>query len=125
VRTIIPTADRQKATVKVRMSFDHLDPRILPDMGVKVGFLGEPVPATATTTQAHGPVLIPRGVVHRSGDATVVFLVVDGKVERRAVRLGAERGEDVEVVAGVSAGDTLIATRSETLQEGQAVQVKP
>jgi HlyD family secretion protein len=123
VRTVIPTADRQKATVKVRVSFDHLDPRILPDMGVKVAFLGEVLPpATAKSDAAKA--LIPKSTVRSDGGKSVVFLVRDGKLERRAVSLGAERGSDVEVIAGVSPGDAVVVRGPEAMHEGQAVQIK-
>lgn len=125
VRTIIPTADRQKATVKVRISFDKLDPRILPDMGVKVAFLGEDRPAPnaggkATSARA----LIPRGAVREEGGKQVVFVVREGRVERRAVNLGAERRDDFEVLAGVSEGEMLVVKGPKSLRDGQAVQVK-
>jgi RND family efflux transporter MFP subunit len=91
VRTVIPTADRQKATVKVRVSFDHLDPKILPDMGVKVAFLSD-----EPKTEGKAPVakaIIPQNVVRKEGEASVVWLVKGGKIERRAVTLGAEHGK--------------------------------
>jgi RND family efflux transporter MFP subunit len=122
VRTVIPTADRQKATVKVRVSFDHLDPRILPDMGVKVAFLSD-----QPTAEGKAPVakaIIPQNVVRKEGDAPVVWLVKDGKIERRAVTLGAEHGSDVEVMAGVSPGDSLVLRGPEGLHEGEAVEIK-
>jgi len=123
VRTVIPTADRQKATVKVRIAFDKLDPRILPDMGVKVAFLGEERP------QAKGAVseikaMIPKGAVRTESGKPVVWLVRDNKLERRALSLGAEHGSDVEVLAGVSAGDKLVVRGPESLREGQAVEIK-
>src|SRR5205807_3762752 len=83
VRTVMPTADRQKATVKVRVSFDQLDPRILPDMGVKVAFLSDAPPAgkkKATDARA----VIPQSAVRKDGDKQFVFLVHDNKLERRA-----------------------------------------
>lgn len=122
VRTVIPTADRQKATVKVRISFDHLDPRILPDMGVKVAFLSDEPPATKGKTEARA--LIPKAAVHAEDGKPVVLLVREGKLERRAVSLGMEHGSDVEVMAGVSAGDTLVVKGAESLHEGQAVEIK-
>jgi RND family efflux transporter MFP subunit len=122
VRTVIPTADRQKATVKVRISFDQLDPRILPDMGVKVAFLSDQPPVTKGKTEARA--LIPKSSVQSEDGRTLVFLVREGKVERRAVSLGAEHGSDVEVMAGVSPGDTLVVRGSEALHDGQAVEVK-
>jgi HlyD family secretion protein len=125
VRTIIPTADRQKATVKVRISFDKLDPRILPDMGVKVAFLGEDQPRAAAAHAAGKPkALIPSSAVRQVDGRANVFLVRDGKVERRAVTLGSQRGEDVEVLAGVTEGDTLVAKVPENLRDGQTVDVK-
>ena len=119
VRTVIPTADRQKATVKVRISFDKLDPRILPDMGVKVTFLGD-APAAAPGASR---VLAPQTAVRQDNGQSVVFLYRDGKVERRAVSVGATQGNDVEIIAGVADGDRLVVG-SEPLQDGQRVDVK-
>src|SRR3989454_2284523 len=120
VRTVIPTADRQKATVKVRASFDRLDPRILPDMGVKLTFHGEErsVPAAA------GRVLVPRTALREEGGAATVFVHRDGRVERRAVRLGQARGNEHEIVAGLSDGDQVVTTRLNELRDGQNVRVK-
>jgi RND family efflux transporter MFP subunit len=121
VRTVIPTADRQKATVKVRATFDRLDPRILPDMAVKVTFLGEErsVPAGAA-----GRVLVSRAALVEEGGTTAVFVHKDGKVERRAVRLGQVRGNEHEVVAGLSDGDQVVTTGAKQLRDGQSVRVK-
>lgn len=121
VRTVIPTADRQKATVKVRVAFDRLDPRILPDMGVKVTFFGnEPAPGASAASR----VLIPRTAVREDGDKREVFVYRDGRVERRAVRLGPSRGAEQEVVAGLSDGDRVVATAAGSLRDGQSVRVK-
>src|SRR6202158_3124582 len=122
VRTIIPTADRQKATVKVRISFDKLDPRILPDMGVKVAFLGEESPQKSAEV---GPrALIPQRAVRDDNGQHIVLLVRDGKVERRAIRLGSHRGDDVEVTAGLDPGDSVVVQGPESLHEGQSVEIK-
>ena len=120
VRTVIPTADRQKATVKVRISFDKLDPRILPDMGVKVTFLGDE-PAAA---QGAPGVFVPQNAVRQENGQPVVFLYRDGKVERRAVRVGGTQGNDVEIIAGVANGDRLVIGGPESLRDGQRVNVK-
>jgi RND family efflux transporter MFP subunit len=120
VRTVIPTADRQKATVKVRASFDRLDPRILPDMGVKVAFLGEERSAPATGAR----VLIARAALVEEGATTVVFVHREGKVERRAVRLGQTRGNEQEIVAGLSDGEQVVTTGARQLRDGQSVRVK-
>jgi len=120
VRTVIPTADRQKATVKVRISFDKLDPRILPDMGVKVTFLGE----EAGDAKGAARVFVPQNAVRQDNGQSIVFLYRDGKVERRAVRAGATQGSDVEIIAGVADGDRLVVGGPETLRDGQRVDVK-
>lgn len=123
VRTVIPTADRQKATVKVRVAFDKLDPKILPDMGVKVAFLSdEPVPAKGKTTEARA--IVPKTGVLTENGKSYVLLVNQGKLERRAITVGAERGSDVEVMAGVSPGETLVVRGAEGLRSGQTVEVK-
>ena len=125
VRTIIPTADREKATVKVRISFDKLDPRILPDMGVKVAFLGDAPPASRSAGGVASPkALIPNSAVQQQDGKSFIFVVRDGKVERRAVTLGSTRGDDVEVLAGVSEGDSVVAIIPNNLRDGQAIEVK-
>ena len=126
VRTVIPTADRQKATVKVRISFDKLDPRILPDMGVKVSFYGEEEEKKkAAKKKDEGPkavAIVPKSAVRSSGDSTYVLLLKNGKVERRGVKLGNDRGSDVEIMAGVSAGDSLVSRGPDNLRDGDAVR---
>jgi RND family efflux transporter MFP subunit len=121
VRTVIPTADRQKATVKVRISFLKLDPRILPDMGIKVTFLGsEPEKPTGAAAAA----LIPSGALRDESGHKIVFLVKDNQLERRAVTLGNMRGSDAEIMAGLMAGDTVVVKGPADLHDGEAVQIK-
>src|SRR5271156_5828415 len=121
VRTVIPTADRQKATVKVRISFLKLDPRILPDMGVKVSFLGnEPDKQVGVAAAA----LVPSGAVRDESGRKIVFLVKDNQLERRAVTLGNTRGSDAEILAGLTAGDTVVIKGPADLHDGEAVQIK-
>ena len=122
VRTVIPTADREKATVKVRISFLKLDPRILPDMGVKVTFFGEPSKDKKTGPE---PVAtIPQDAVHDDNGRKIVYLLKDDHASREAVSLGATRGGDVDVMAGLSSGDTVIVKGPANLHDGQAVSVK-
>jgi len=122
VRTVIPTADRQKATVKVRISFIKLDPRILPDMGVKVTFLGnEPEAKNGAPAPA---ALVPQDAVREDSGKKFVFLVKEDHVERRAVSIGGTRGTDAEIFAGVSAGDTVVVKGPANLHDGQAVEIK-
>ena len=121
VRTVIPTADRQKATVKVRLTFDELDPRILPDMGVKVAFR-ESVEEESTATPAQSRV--PNSAVREEGGQKVVFVVEDETVDRRAISVGRSLGTDVEVMAGVVPGDRIVVSESDGLSDGQRVKVK-
>lgn len=120
VRTTIPTADRQKATVKVRIAFDKLDPRILPDMGVKVSFLSSETTAPATGAQA----IIPKEALRDVDGKQVVFRVVNSRIEQCTVKPGPLRGSDVEVIDGIKAGDTVVVSSQETLRDGQRAEVK-
>ena len=89
VRTVIPTADRQKATVKVRIALDALDPRILPDMGVKVAFLSNQMAEAQSGAEAGAPkALVPSEAVRQENGKPVVYLVRDVRLERRTVSLG-------------------------------------
>ena len=128
VRTIIPTADRQKATVKVRISFDKLDPRILPDMGVKVAFLSEEPARKKTRGKDQAPVakaIIPKSAVHGEGSDAYVFAVRDGKLDRRAVTLGKGTASDVEVMAGLNPGDEVVVSGAEKLHDSEKVETRP
>jgi RND family efflux transporter MFP subunit len=121
VINIVPTADRTKATVKVRIAFDKLDPRILPDMGIKVRFL-EDQPAQAV---AAGPrIRVPASAVQLEGDDAFVWVVNDGRVERRAVTVGPESEGTVEVRAGVRDGDQLVSPLVQGLEDGGKVKLK-
>jgi len=131
VRTVIPTADRQKATVKVRITILDLEKYdfILPDMGVKVAFLEESKPPAKDkqkdkdkTPQAVA--FIPKSAVRLDSSASFVFLVRDGKVERRAVSLGADRGTEVAVLTGVFPGDSLVVKGPESLRDGDKVEIR-
>jgi RND family efflux transporter MFP subunit len=122
VRTVIPTADRQKATVKVRISFLKLDPRILPDMGVKVSFLAEE--KAAPTKGPEPKAFVPKSAVRGEANSSYVLLVRDGKVEHRAVRVGMDRGSDVAIMAGVIPGDALVVNGPANLKDGDKVEIK-
>jgi len=125
VISIVPTADRQKATVRVRIAFNTLDPRILPNMGVKTRFLDDEAPATASAAQSKAPrVRIASDAVVKDGDRTYVWIVRDEAVEKRAVNIGQERDGTVEVRAGVNAGDIIVSPAVGGLTDGAKVQVK-
>jgi HlyD family secretion protein len=123
VITTIPAADRQKATVKVRIAFDKLDPRILPDMGVKVSFLREPE-ATGSAQGAAPRAIVPKAAVRTVDGRTVVFVVRDDRAERRAITVGLENGDQVEVVSGVTAGERVVVDGPQTLKDGDKVKVQ-
>ena len=126
VINIVPTADRQKATVKVRIGFDELDPRILSNMGIKVTFLDTSGHDEPTTTSGGTPVRpaarVPASAISRDGDTSFVWRVRGDRVERVAVRVGAERSGNVEVLAGINAGDVVVATPVAALTEGAAIE---
>jgi HlyD family secretion protein len=121
VRTIIPTADRQKATVEVRIAFDKLDPRILPDMGVKVTFLGE---EDKQAKKAPNGVMVPQNAVRDDSGQKIVFLVKDDHVERHAVRVGTTNGAQTQILAGLTPGDTVVVGGPTDLREGETVAIK-
>ena len=125
VRTVIPTADRQKATVKVRISFLKLDDKILPDMGVKVAFLEEPKPAAkqGAGKAPEAVAYIPKSAVRSDSNASFVYLIKDGAVERRAVSLGTDRGTDIGVMGGVAPGDSIVVKGPENLRDGEKVEI--
>ena len=131
VRTVIPTADRQKATVKVRITILNLEKYdfILPDMGVKVAFLENEQPARRgkSKDKEKGPqavAFIPKSAVRSDANVSFVLLVRDGKVERRAVSLGLDRGTEVAVLSGVAPGDSLVVKGPEGLHDGDKVEIR-
>jgi HlyD family secretion protein len=121
----VPTADRQKATVKVRLGFEQLDPRILPDMGVKVAFLGaENAEGEQQPAANRAVVVVPRAAVRRVGDKDVVFVVKEGVAERRAIGLSATPGDEAVVLSGLAAGERVIIEGPANLKDGDKVAVK-
>ena len=121
VITIVPTADRQRATVLVRIGFEKLDPRILPDMGVKVAFLGASEPANAP---ARPHLTVPRPAVRTDKGQTIVFVVVEDHVERRAVRVGDAKSDSVEVLGGLAAGERVVIEGPADLADGRKVSIR-
>jgi HlyD family secretion protein len=122
VIAIIPTADRQRATVEVRVGFDELDPRILPDMGVKVAFQ-ETVDEAESTRPAVG-VTVPASALRREQGRDYVLVVKDGKAERRAVAAAAGPGGSVTVTNGLAPGETVVVEGPPDLSDGMAVKEK-
>jgi len=123
VRQIVPTADREKATVLVKVSILDRDPRILPEMGSRVVFLRESPAAASAPLRPQ--VLVPASAVARDGDATRVWIVRDNKVVRRDVTLGRARGDQMEVQQGLDGAETVVLNPAATLKDGQHVRVRP
>jgi RND family efflux transporter MFP subunit len=117
VAAIIPTADRQKATVKVRVAFQNLDPRILPDMGVKVSFLN-PEPVEKQKPKEPLGIRVPTTAVRSDNENKFVYVVKDGVVQERKVKLNASYGSDVYISEGLSAGEDFVVEISPQLKNG-------
>jgi RND family efflux transporter MFP subunit len=122
VITLVPTADRQKATVLVRIGFQQLDPRILPDMGVKVTFMREADKQDAPVAQA--VTLVPQAAVKTDNGASYVFVVKENAVERRAIRTGGTDGDRLEVLAGLKGGEQVVISPPAELTEGMLIAIK-
>ncbi|MCB1559686.1 MAG: efflux RND transporter periplasmic adaptor subunit [Xanthomonadales bacterium] len=120
VIAIIPTADRGKATVRVRVGLDARDDRIVPDMGVRVSFLEERAPVEAN--QPKPGVLVPASaIVHRNGQP-MAFTLSNDSARQHTLELGRSLGSDREVMSGLSAGQRVITNPPETLSDGSAVR---
>ena len=121
VIAVIPTADRSKGTVTVRIALDQKDSRILPEMGVRVSFLDT---AAGDSGKPTGGVVLPSTAVQAAGTAGVVFVVHGDTVERRAVRLGAADGEHVTVLSGLAAGDQVAVGDFTRLKDGSKIRIE-
>ena len=118
----IPSADRQKATVKVRIGFEQLEPRILPDMGVKVSFLNQR--PTSDAAAAKPRLVVPKAAVRSADGRSIVFVMHTDRVERRAVSVGSTLGDQTEVLSGVNAGERVVIEGPQTLKDGDKVKVQ-
>lgn len=118
VRQVVPTADRQKATVLVRVAIDSADPRILPEMGARVSF-------RSAADAAHEPlrVFVPAAAVRSDGTETIVYVIADGRAQRRVVVAGPVSGDEREVRDGLSGGEQLVLDPPATLVHGARLRV--
>jgi RND family efflux transporter MFP subunit len=126
VIAVIPTADRAKGTVTVRIGIDQKDARILPEMGVRVSFLEEAgaSAAGAGSAGAAGSVSLPKAAVEISGATGVIYVVHDQTLERRAVKLGAADGARITVLSGLAAGERVAVGDHGQLQNGMTVRIE-
>jgi len=119
VRTVIPTADRQKATVKVRISFDSLDTKILPDMGVKVAFLED------KNRDTEAPRLtLKSSAIGKTGDSAYVFVYDSGTIQRREIKAGASKNDITEIISGLKAGESIVDKPSDHFKDGMKVKIQ-
>jgi RND family efflux transporter MFP subunit len=122
VVNIVPTADRTKATVRVRIGFEKLEPQILPDMGIKVRFLDD---APVQPVASQGPrIRVPAVAVQKVEGESYVWVVSGERVERRAVTIGPESEGTIEIRAGVNSGDELVSPVVQGLVDGGKVKLK-
>jgi len=122
VITTVPKADRQKATVLVRIGFEALDPRILPDMGVKVTFMKQA--STEADNASRPTLLVPKAAVRVENNQSYAYVVNAGVVDRRAVRTAGTDGDRVEVIAGLASGERVIVAPAPGLASGATVVSK-
>ena len=120
VIAIVPTADRQKSTVRVRVGFDQLEPRILPQMAVKVAFQ-ERTDGAPTAAASRG-VIIPKSAVTSRDSRDVVFVIRDMRAERRAVTVANTLDNNALLIAGVSAGEKVVLDPATELTDGAHVE---
>lgn len=123
VIAIIPTADRGKATVKVRIGMDVKDPRIVPDMGARVAFLGDSKPQGEAPKPLPG-VLVPSEAIKNVGDASLAFVVKDGRLEERKLTLGQTLSSSRQVLSGLAAGERVALAPPDGVKNGDKVETK-
>ena len=125
VRLVVPTADRQKATVQVKVAILDHDPRILPEMGARVEFLSGGRARGAAAPASRPRVSVPADAVHTDGGETVVWVVANGRLERRVVDAGPTSGGLREVRSGLTGGETLLVSGVDHPAPGMRVTPKP
>lgn len=126
VRQIVPTADRQKATVLVKVTFDSLDARVLPEMGAKVTFLADAAaPPAGGTPVASAAVTIPKTAVADRDGRAVVFVAERGRAALRSVGPRPYGGDRVVVSGGLAPGELVVVDPPRSLADGSRIRRKP
>jgi HlyD family secretion protein len=124
LRQVIPTADRTKATVQVKVTILDKDLDLKPEMSAKVTFLEPQSPVVAGAPPSAPVVKVPAAAVAKRGDKTVVFEVQGGTVRERTITAGPERDGQVEVKQGLAGGESLVARPPDSMRDGDAVRTK-
>jgi RND family efflux transporter MFP subunit len=120
LRQIVPAADRQKATVRVKVAFQDADDRILPDLSARVSFTAEPTTGKTGRTR----VMVPATAIRTVGGKKGVFRIVEGRAKFQPLRTGPETQGQVEVLEGLSGGEQLVSTSSGEIRDGDRVRVE-
>jgi RND family efflux transporter MFP subunit len=120
LRQIVPAADRQKATVRVKVAFLDADDKILPDLSARVSFTAEPTSGKTGRTR----VLVPAAAVRTIDGKTGVFRIVEGRAKFQPVQKGPEAQGQVEILQGLSGGEQLISASSGEIRDGDRVRVE-
>lgn len=123
VRQIVPTADRQRATVLVKVSFVERDEHILPEMAATVEFLEAEGAAPGESPPAR--LFVPAAAVQDEAGRQVVWIVRGDRVERRQVEAGPVTGERREIRSGLSGGERVVIAGAESLEDGMRVTIVP
>jgi RND family efflux transporter MFP subunit len=120
LRQIVPAADRQKATVRVKVSFHDADDKILPDLSARVSFTAEPTQGRSGRTR----VVVPKSAIRTVDGKTGVFRIVEGRARFQPVRAGPESQGQVEIAEGLAGGERLVSTSPRELSDGDRVRVE-
>lgn len=124
VRQVVPTADRQRATVQVKVSITDHDSRILPEMGAKVDFLEPAASPDSAAAPARPSVRVPEAAVKTDGGSSVVWIVRDGRLVRRPVTTGPVSGGFLEIRSGLNGGEQLFVSGVDAPADGMRVKVQ-
>nr|MDQ5871975.1 efflux RND transporter periplasmic adaptor subunit [Acidobacteriota bacterium] len=120
LRQIVPAADRQKATVRVKVSFHDADDKILPDLSARVSFTAEPTQGRSGRTR----IVVPKSAIRTVDGKTGVFRIVEGRVRFQPVRTGPESQGQVEIIEGLAGGERLVSTSTGELRDGDRVRIE-
>ncbi|WP_286817807.1 efflux RND transporter periplasmic adaptor subunit [Desulfobacter sp. UBA2225] len=119
VHMIVPTADRSKASVMVKIAFLEKDRQMLPEMSAKAAFLSQPL----TVAEKEPVMAVPRAALMEANGENIVFLVQDGKIIQKTVRLGRQLGDMTEVKSGLASEDVIALNPLHRLKQGMKVVI--
>jgi multidrug efflux pump subunit AcrA (membrane-fusion protein) len=124
IRQIVPTADRQRATVQVKVSFTRPDEHVLPEMGARVAFLAPAAAAGETAAERTLQVWVPKEAIRRSNDAITVYVLRGDRIAEVPVEIGPQLGSDVQILKGLGPGERVVLGDNQGVAPGKRVRVK-